>query len=681
MDQQATKSTQDNTSDVIILKMADSKVPEFKETKNRDYVRYGPDNNYGSYLVYLFNKSAKHNAIINGKVFYIFGKGFGPQGQTVVNRLNESLDDIAMKCIIDLEIFGGYRIEVVYNMQGRICEYYHVPFSTLRVDKNGGYWYKEEWKSYDRAEDAVFINEFNPYMPYGSQIYAYDEYRPEVKFYPLPTYLGANNYIETDIEISKYYLSGIRNGMVPSKMIQFFDGEPSEVKKKEIERRFKDKFTGSENAGNIILVFGKSKDKSVQIDDLSATDLDKQFIEMNKTCQQEIFSAHLVTSPMLFGILTEGQLGGSTQLSISYAIFQNTYAKPKAETFSKNITFLSKFSIWPGQYQLQPTDPVGIHIDIKDVLDMLPKAFVYEKIGVPKELWQDADVVKSSTPGAPGAIVETNQTKAPVNDNVKNLTAKQHQQLLRIIRQYSKGQITLDVAKTLLRTGLDLSDEDINSLLGVTTEMSADMTDDDVIAIFDSYGDVMDDYEILKSKKVYFSSDYDMEDDESVFIKEAFSEYDVTATEAKIIELIKKDKLIPVEVIAKTIGQTVALVKSKIDSLVKRGYIEVVQAADGAIEMLAVDSVKLPPVKINKQPLSKVSIKYSYSGPKDDRNRPFCAKLLELNRLYTRADIERISEKLGYSVFERRGGFWRHKDGTITPYCRHVWKSNIVIKK
>jgi hypothetical protein len=36
---------------------------------------------------------------------------------------------------------------------------------------------------------------------------------------------------------------------------------------------------------------------------------------------------------------------------------------------------------------------------------------------------------------------------------------------------------------------------------------------------------------------------------------------------------------------------------------------------------------------------------------------------------------------LGYSVFDRRGGFWMHKNGTITPYCRHNWKSNIVIKK
>ena len=54
---------------------------------------------------------------------------------------------------------------------------------------------------------------------------------------------------------------------------------------------------------------------------------------------------------------------------------------------------------------------------------------------------------------------------------------------------------------------------------------------------------------------------------------------------------------------------------------------------------------------------------------------------MEMDKLYSRYEIEQISQRLGYSVFDRRGGFWRHKDGTTTPYCRHSWKSNIVVKK
>lgn len=77
----------------------------------------------------------------------------------------------------------------------------------------------------------------------------------------------------------------------------------------------------------------------------------------------------------------------------------------------------------------------------------------------------------------------------------------------------------------------------------------------------------------------------------------------------------------------------------------------------------------------------EVTVKYSYEwnddAPENERDtpehpsRPFCKKLIELNRLYTRREIEEISMHLGYSVFDRKGG-----DG-----CRHKWVRQTVVKK
>lgn len=76
-----------------------------------------------------------------------------------------------------------------------------------------------------------------------------------------------------------------------------------------------------------------------------------------------------------------------------------------------------------------------------------------------------------------------------------------------------------------------------------------------------------------------------------------------------------------------------------------------------------------------------VHIKYEYAWkddiPESERDtpehpsRPFCKRLMELNRVYTRAEIETISQRLGYSVFDRCGG-----DG-----CRHQWKRVTIVKK
>lgn len=687
------KAEVDNTPEIIVLKFADSAIPVFKEVRNKDYIEYGEDNKYPEYLTHLFNKSGKHNAILTGKADYIFGEGF-ENGDMIINRLGESLNDISKKAILDVEIYGGFRLEIIYNRMGKVSEIYHVDFTTIRVGKDGGYYYREVWEKFNRGE-VEFIPEFNPSNPVGSQIYAYNEYRPQTRHYPLPSYIGCNNYVETDIEISKYYLSAIRNGMMPSKMIQFYQGEPTEDKKREIEKRFQKKFAGSENAGKFILVFGTDKTKQVDISDLSASELDKQFVELNKTCQQEIFSGHKVTSPMLFGIKTEGQLGGNTELNIAYSIFQNTYAKPKATAYAKEIQYLFGYSVWPGQYELKPTDPVGLQFDVKDVINSLPKAFVFKNLGIPEDMWGLENIGADNrptptTPIAPSktltpAVGSPAMDALPANDNIKNLTAKQHQQLMRIIRQYSKGQLTELAAKALLRTGLGLNEDDINSLLGiepVPVAMSFELQEE-ILAMFDACGDSKNDYEILKSKKVSFSSEAEAQADEIIYIEEAFKTLDVTNTEAKILELIRKDSKITAEVIGKAIGETKAFVESKISSLTKRGYLESATSTIGEdviIERIVPKGIDTPPPTIKAEPV-QIFVKYSYEGPQDSKNRPFCAKMLSLNRLYSRAEIEKISQRLGYSVFDRRGGFWTHPNGEVTPYCRHHWQSNVIVKK
>lgn len=661
-----TQPTRDEQN-LFVVKFADAAIPEFKEVRSKDYILYGEDNSYPDYLIYLFNKSAKHNAILNGKALYIFGQGFN-NGDFIVNRLGESLNDIAKKCALDLVLFGGFKLEIIWNFNRQLAEIYYATYSSLRKGKDGGFYYAETW---GYRNDPTFIPAFNPAEPYGTQIFEYNEYRPGSTYYPLPDYIGCNNYIETDIEISKFYLSAITNGMMPSKYIQFFTGNPTEDKKADIEKRFKKKFSGSENSGSIILEFLSDPSRATQITDLSDTNLDKMFIELNKTVQQEIFSGHLVTSPMLFGIKTEGQLGGTTELRTSYSLFQNTYAKPKADAISGEFDYLLSYSIWPGSYELQATEPVQQEIDIKDVLDMIPQTYIFKQLGIPEDEWP----AQAKQPAAP---VNTTVT----NEAIRNLTGRQQQQLERIIRKYKKRQLDEATAKTLLRTGLGLSEEDINSILGIKTLMSKHLTEDEEIHIFDQYGEPKEDYEIIHSKKVAFDVN-EIEADEKEFIKAGFVA-DLTQTESKIIGLIKKDPLITPEVIATTIGQTVELVKNKLKSLQQRGLIEAVEKEIGADVLKSwfiPEKIVLPKTEIKDQPLSKISIRYSYEGPQDSRNRPFCAKLLQLSRLYSRADIEKMSARLGYSVWDRRGGFWRHPDGEITPYCRHRWKSNIVILK
>ncbi len=725
--QNPTQVVDNTTPEIFVLKFSDSKIPIFKETRSKDYIKYGDDNAYPDYLTYLFNKSAKHGAIIAGKAFYIFGEGY-ENGEVVVNRLGDTLNDISKKAILDIEIYGGFRFEIIWNAARKVQEIYHVDYTTIRVGKNGGYYFKECWDINNRDEE-IFVPAFNPNYPVGSQIFAYNEYRPKTRFYPLPEYIGSNNFIETDIEISKYYLSAIRNGMTPSKMIQFFKGEPTEDKKREIEHRMSKKFAGAENAGKFLLVFNDANaTKSVEVTDLSASDLDKHMIELNKTCQQEIFSGHRVTSPMLFGIKTEGQLGGNTELKTSYELFQATYSRPKANAFDKETTYLFSFSSKPFKYELRPTDPIGWQVPdsllekaitpddaraklglpvvekVEDtqatktlnaingmsplvankVLEQLTPNEVRGLAALPPIAGGDTPVMPDGTPLA-APTLDSDEPAIPVNDHLKNLSAKQLQHINRVIRQYKQGKMTEIMAKTLLRTGLGLSDTEINDFLGIQpVAMSAHDEEIYVADMFDEYGDARDDYEILKSKKVCFSSDAEAQEDEAVFIHEAFKTIDVTKTEQAIIDLLKADPKATTDVIAAAINQTKKYVTSKLASLVKRGILETATEVIGADEItshIIPEATEIVP-PVSDTPPVQIMVKYSYEvkpgigQPIIPTTRPFCRKMIHLDRLYSRAEIEAISLRLGYSVWDRKGGWWGG-----SPECRHRWQSNLVVKK
>jgi hypothetical protein len=63
-----------------------------------------------------------------------------------------------------------------------------------------------------------------------------------------------------------------------------------------------------------------------------------------------------------------------------------------------------------------------------------------------------------------------------INDNLRNMTGRQQQQFLRIIRQFSKGQITEEVAIVQLKGGFGLNDEEIKSVLGINEVTDGEAT-------------------------------------------------------------------------------------------------------------------------------------------------------------------------------------------------------------
>ena len=655
--------------EIQVLTFAEAKQPEYKEKKGEGYMQYGQNNDYPQYLLDLFNKSAKHNAIIRGKVNYIVGNGWAGD-EAIVKKVNreESLIDLTKKVALDLELFGGAYIQVIWSVMGeQVAELWHCDYTKIRTNKdNTQFWYKEDWKATRNQEKAEIYNAFNPVNPYGVQILYVKEYRPGMNVYSLPGYFGALNYIESDVEVSKHVLGNAQTGFSASKLITLPNGEPSPDEKRAVSRQFDNMYTGADGK-KYLLAFVNDATRKPIVDDLGASDLTKEdFGRVDELIQTNIFSGHQITSPDLFGIAVPGQLGNRQQMRDSYEIFNNTYIRYKQMQIEGVFNMLAKYAGVTVELKLQPVDPIGIDFSENVILQVAPKEWILEKLGI--------------DPTQYGMPLETEQPMAAnplsVNEHIKGLKGREWQNMQRIIRDFNKGKITREQASSMLKGGYALSDEEVATWLGAEEEQFSEQD----FQVFFEFGEDRSAYEVFKSK-TRFSDDADFE---------MFA--DVTQLQSNILDLIVKDKRITPEVIADTLKEDVGAVKRVIDDLIEKGFIKTtdVKQGKGIDSNVIIERELTAPigkiVEAIKPQTTQILIRYTYEWKPGfnntflDTSRPFCQYLIEANKFYTRSDIEQMSARLGYSVWDRRGGWWNN-DGKISPSCRHNWVSNIVKRK
>ena len=651
-----------NYNNIITVKFAQAQQPKFEERKGKGYVEFGALNNYPDYLIGLYNESPKHGAIVKSKTNYIFGQGWDGIEQKA-NVKGESWNQITKKCILDDELFGGYYLQIIYNLLGEIKDVYHLEYHKVRSNKEQNeFQVKNDWS--DNKEKPRIYPAFNINDPVASQILFVKQYNPKSDIYPLPSYFQGLNYIESDVQVSRHILGNAKDGFVASTLINLNGGEPAEEAKEAVEKGIKKKFTGSEG-DRVVIMFNKSKDNSAEILPLSSTMLTKEdFTNVNNLIQQEIFACHQVTSPSLFGIKTEGQLGGSTEIRDAYKIFANTYVNERQQAIEEVFNQLFNYVGINGEYELIPVEPLSFEFSENVMAANMTRDEIREKLGLVSEtLVQPTD----------------NKPIAAANDSIKNLTGRQYQNVMRIVRQFTGGKLTKEQAALMLKNGFAFTDSDVNTFLGLDSDpatFSEVNKETELLEMFEKFSESLDDYEVIADKSP------------NGFNHFAESER-LSQLEAEIINLINKDKRITSEAIASLLKQDIAVVNETLKNLVDTKIIATKEVKVGKDVIIERERTK---VKIEKPKTITLSFAYTYAWrsivPSSERNtsahpsRAFCVKMMDLaqTRLWSSANIQQMSVVLGYSVFDRVGGFWNN-NGTIDTQCRHEWKPVIIKKK
>jgi len=341
-----------------LIKLSHYNIPHLVENANQDWISFGEDNLYPNYLLELFLGSAINGALIKSIGAMIYGEGLAATNadentdtKESFLRLNELLhnsdDDVLKDLAMDLKLFGGCYVNVIWSRdRSKIAKIHHIPAQYIRSGKmiDGEiqhYYYSADWSKakksgYKPRAYAAFNTEDRTN---ASQILMIRDKNPALFYGFAPDYIAATDWIQMELEIAQFHLSNITSGMTPSMHVGFSNGIPSDEERRTIERQLNQKFAGSGNAGKILITFNDGKETAPIIEPIQMNDAQSAWEGMSKQAVNQILAGHRVTSPILFGIRAEGGgLGNNAdELRDAFSLFSNTVVVPFQNTLLKGL--------------------------------------------------------------------------------------------------------------------------------------------------------------------------------------------------------------------------------------------------------------------------------------------------------------------------------------------------------
>ena len=390
---------------LININLTNEVQPKSVEVNGADWIGFGDGeykNNYPQYIIDLYNNSATNSAIINATSAMIAGEDFICEDSkdlaqyvelkkflAAVNG-QESAHELFVKLAFDLKLQGAYAINVIWSKdKTKIAELHHIPVEQVRIgvpDEDGKvpcYYICSDWTQYRKKEYAPkHIAPFNMMdRSEGSQLLYSGLYSPAMELYHTPDYLASTNWIQIDNLTSDFHLNNITNGFSGSYFINFANGVPTREERVQIERQIAKKFTGANNAGKFVLTFSDDANSKPEIVPIAVSDADKQYTVLNELTIQNIMIGHRVTSPMLLGVKTEGQLGGRNELLQAYELYMNSVVKPFQNQLLKTFKKLLAINGVTIPLSIKDVQPLNSMFDAETLKEVLTQDEIREELG------------------------------------------------------------------------------------------------------------------------------------------------------------------------------------------------------------------------------------------------------------------------------------------------------------
>lgn len=317
-------------------------LPTETEVRGKDFVSWGDGNAYPDYLLELYDNAPTLRSCVDGIADYIAGDDVSitpwrnDYAPGAVNLQGDTIRDQVHDCAADMELYGGFALQVIRDWSGAVAEVYYIDVRNLRSNKeNTVFYYSEDWRK-GGIRKAVVYPAFMPNLDWDNMT---DEQRERhassivyvkrghTRTYPQPPFAAAVKACEVERSIADFHLNAIDNSFTASMIINFNNGIPTDEQMEEIEQAVNDKFSGHDNAGRIFLCWNRNKESAADIVTPKVEDFGARYDALEKAIRQQIFTAFRA-NPNLFGIPTDGNGFAAEQYEASFKLFNRTQVLP-----------------------------------------------------------------------------------------------------------------------------------------------------------------------------------------------------------------------------------------------------------------------------------------------------------------------------------------------------------------
>ena len=646
----------------------DFMLPEEEKDRALGFVKWGKKNDYPYFLIDLYNGSAWHQGIIKTKTFYIAGNGIetvsGNMDEFIRNQYSAfDMNEIAEQMAFDFEMFGGFCVKGTWNREGtRVALWEYLDVDRIRMSEDEKtYYISDDWSAMQQSSEKTNLRMF-PALDENNRVGQFVLYykepakksRKEKGIYPKPTYQGGLTAIQTDVDIAKFHMYELQNGFKSGTLINMPSGFPeSSEELRRITDSIKGRTQSVEDAGEIIITFSDGADLAPTVQQLNGNDLDKRYSVTAASVQQNILVAHSVTAPTLFGVIQTGSFNAAESADL-FEIFKTTYVSARQKRIEWMLNYMAKLGGYVGTVKLTDVMPLLIEeTDANAVLDSTNPSVIAPVVDVAA-----VDVAKSALNGA------------------------QIASLIEVAAQINTGILTKDAALNIILASFPSIDEtQARKIVGLQTNAFSkckhDAFSDKELKIFEEFGESQDKFIVVKSMPIAWDTPSE----------EIFSRQDMLFETIGEIKLKIKDFDKNVLSLLNN-GEDAASIAKALKSDIKTVAISINQLSTW--ELYTKGSITdFGDKLINDLEIetTEFEVRYTYKTRTDvpavkTESREFCKKLLELNRSFTRDDINTISTRVDRNVWTYRGGWYSNPDtGATTPWCRHEWMQQLVIKQ